>query len=157
MPWHVVLLLATGQTIAYLRCIKGMLKRHEEVVRSSCSTVDTITLGWLRWRIVAYGVIWGAGIAGMAVPFVNAPAPQQGVMWLLVMAVLAGLSRKSMLGAITGRPARERAVASAAAALIAVQRGASIVRVHDVAATVDAIKIWQAIREADQQEPGGSG
>lgn len=71
--------------------------------------------------------------------------------------LLAGLSRKSMLGAITGRPARERAVASAAAALIAVQRGASIVRVHDVAATVDAIKIWQAIREADQQEPGGSG
>ena len=71
--------------------------------------------------------------------------------------LLAGLSRKSMLGAITGRPAHERAVASAAAALIAVQRGASIVRVHDVAATVDAIKIWQAIQEADQQEQGGRG
>ncbi len=59
--------------------------------------------------------------------------------------VLAGLSRKSMLGAVTGREVSERTVASAVAALIAVQRGASIVRVHDVAATCDALKIWQAV------------
>jgi dihydropteroate synthase len=70
--------------------------------------------------------------------------------------VLAGLSRKSMLGAITGRPADERAVASAAAALLAVQRGARIVRVHDVGATVDALKVWQALQDNDQQEQGGS-
>lgn len=61
--------------------------------------------------------------------------------------VLAGLSRKSMLGAITGREVRDRVAASVAAALIAVQRGASIVRVHDVHETVDALKIWNAIRE----------
>lgn len=59
--------------------------------------------------------------------------------------VLAGLSRKSMLGAVTGRAVEERTVASAVAALIAVQRGAGIVRVHDVGATCDALKIWQAV------------
>jgi len=59
--------------------------------------------------------------------------------------VLAGLSRKSMLGAITGRPVDQRMPASVAAALIAVQRGAAIVRVHDVAATRDALALWQAV------------
>lgn len=59
--------------------------------------------------------------------------------------ILAGLSRKSMLGALTGQDAQHRMPASIAAALIAVQRGASIVRVHDVRATVDALKIWNAI------------
>jgi dihydropteroate synthase len=58
--------------------------------------------------------------------------------------LLAGWSRKSSLGAVTGRAAGERMVASVAAALAAVQRGASIVRVHDVGATVDALKVWRA-------------
>ncbi len=56
--------------------------------------------------------------------------------------VLAGLSRKSMLGALTGRPVGERQAASLAAALAAVANGAQLVRVHDVAPTVDAIKVW---------------
>ena len=61
--------------------------------------------------------------------------------------MLAGLSRKRMLGEITGRdvPA-DRLAASVAAHVIAVQRGARIVRVHDVAATVDALKLWQAVQ-----------
>ncbi|MBU0623030.1 MAG: dihydropteroate synthase [Gammaproteobacteria bacterium] len=59
--------------------------------------------------------------------------------------VLAGLSRKSMLGAITGREVGERVAASVAAALLAVQRGAAIVRVHDVRETVDALKILDAV------------
>lgn len=59
--------------------------------------------------------------------------------------LLAGLSRKGTLGAITGRPVDERLPASLAAALIAVQHGASLVRVHDVAATVDVLKVWQAV------------
>jgi dihydropteroate synthase len=61
--------------------------------------------------------------------------------------VLAGLSRKSMLGALTGRDVEHRQAASVAAALIAVQRGAAIVRVHDVRETVDALKVWQAVNE----------
>jgi len=58
--------------------------------------------------------------------------------------LLAGWSRKSSLGTLTGRPAGERLAASVAAALAAVQRGARIVRVHDVAATVDALRVWGA-------------
>lgn len=61
--------------------------------------------------------------------------------------VLAGLSRKSMLGAITGRDVGHRLYASIAAALIAVQHGAAIVRVHDVRETVDALNIWNAVNE----------
>lgn len=59
--------------------------------------------------------------------------------------VLAGLSRKSMLGALTGQDVGQRLPASVAAALIVVQRGANIVRVHDVRATVDALKVWNAV------------
>jgi dihydropteroate synthase len=61
--------------------------------------------------------------------------------------ILAGLSRKSMLGAITGRDVSDRVVASVTAALLAVQRGASIVRVHDVRDTVDALKILNAVNK----------
>ena len=66
--------------------------------------------------------------------------------------ILAGMSRKSMLGAVIGgKPPMERVAASVAAAVCAVERGAAIVRVHDVAATVDALKIWVAVREAARQ------
>ena len=59
--------------------------------------------------------------------------------------VLAGLSRKSTIGALTGRDVGERMAGSIAAALAAVARGAAIVRVHDVRETMDALKIWRAI------------
>ena len=74
--------------------------------------------------------------------------------------VYAGLSRKGMIGTLTGRtvPA-DRAAGSAAAALIAVQRGARLVRVHDVAATVDALAVWRAVDALDaapkRQDPSG--
>jgi dihydropteroate synthase len=58
--------------------------------------------------------------------------------------LLVGWSRKSTLGVVTGRAVGERVAASVAAALAAVQRGARIVRVHDVAATVDALRVWDA-------------
>lgn len=58
--------------------------------------------------------------------------------------LLLGWSRKSTLGHLTGRPVGERLAASLAAALASVQQGAAIVRVHDVAATVDAIRVWRA-------------
>ncbi len=62
----------------------------------------------------------------------------------LGLPLLAGLSRKSMIGAVTGRPVDQRLAGSLAAALAAVAHGAKIVRVHDVAETVDALKVWQA-------------
>ena len=60
-------------------------------------------------------------------------------------AVLAGISRKSMLGKLTGKDTHERLAPSVAAAIMAADRGARIVRAHDVAETVDALKLWEAI------------
>jgi dihydropteroate synthase len=62
----------------------------------------------------------------------------------LDMPLLAGLSRKSMVGAVTGKPVEQRMAGSVGGALAAVAHGAVIVRVHDVAETVDALKVWQA-------------
>ena len=63
--------------------------------------------------------------------------------------LLAGLSRKSTIGRITGRDdPKERVYGSVAAALIAAQNGATILRVHDVAATRDALAVWQATQSA---------
>lgn len=62
----------------------------------------------------------------------------------LGLPVLAGLSRKSMIGAVTGKPVEQRLAGSLAGALAAVAHGARIVRVHDVVETVDALKVWHA-------------
>ena len=68
----------------------------------------------------------------------------------LAAGVFVGVSRKAMIGTLTGRSSgADRAAGSAAAALIAAQRGAMIVRVHDVAATRDALNVWQAVHEGD--------
>jgi dihydropteroate synthase len=69
---------------------------------------------------------------------------RQGELLALGRPLLVGWSRKSSLGAVTGRPVEDRLAASVAAALAAVDRGASVVRVHDVAATVDALRVWGA-------------
>jgi dihydropteroate synthase len=66
--------------------------------------------------------------------------------------LLVGWSRKSTLGAVSGRAVSERLAASIAAALLAVQRGASIVRAHDVAATVDALALWRAVGNDNEAE-----
>jgi dihydropteroate synthase len=60
--------------------------------------------------------------------------------------LLVGLSRKSMLGKITGNEVSDRVYASIAAALLAVAKGASILRVHDVKATRDAIAVYNAVQ-----------
>jgi len=64
-------------------------------------------------------------------------------------ALMVGLSRKSLIGTITGRPVNERLPGSVAAALLAAQRGADIVRVHDVGATVDVLKMLRAVQLGD--------
>ena len=69
---------------------------------------------------------------------------RQGELAALGRPLLVGWSRKSTLGVLTGRAVADRLAASVAAALAAVANGASIVRVHDVAATVDALKVWSA-------------
>lgn len=64
----------------------------------------------------------------------------------LGLPVLAGISRKSMIGKVTGKDTNDRVAPSIAAAIMAADRGASIVRVHDVVETVDALKLWEAIQ-----------
>jgi dihydropteroate synthase len=76
-----------------------------------------------------------------------------GQLQVLGQPVLVGLSRKSTLGELTGRPVTQRLPASLAAALIAAQNGARIVRVHDVGATRDALAVWEAV-EADCRAAG---
>jgi dihydropteroate synthase len=61
--------------------------------------------------------------------------------------MLAGLSRKSMLAGLTGRPVEARLAGSLALALAACEGGARIIRVHDVPETVDALKVWSAFRD----------
>jgi dihydropteroate synthase len=70
----------------------------------------------------------------------------------LDLPVLVGMSRKSMIGAITGKPVEQRLAGSIAAALAAAEQGAYIVRVHDIAETVDALKVWQAVRRGDTRD-----
>lgn len=64
--------------------------------------------------------------------------------------LLVGLSRKSMLGEITGRPVGERMLASVTAAVLAAQRGAAIIRVHDVAETREALKVFSVLRDEEE-------
>ena len=65
--------------------------------------------------------------------------------------MLVGISRKAMLGAITGRPVEQRLAASIAAAILAALKGAKILRVHDVAETSDALAVMAAIEEGERQ------
>lgn len=66
--------------------------------------------------------------------------------------VLAGLSRKSMIGRLLGRPVEDRLIGSVTLALLAAQRGARILRVHDVAETVDALRLLQALNTVGEQQ-----
>ncbi len=104
----------------------------------------------------AAGIAAGRIVLDPGIGFGKTPAHnlqllrRQGELRVLGRPLLVGWSRKSTLGQITGRPAPERQAASVAAALLAVQAGARIVRVHDVAATVDALKVWCAVNNEEQ-------
>ena len=97
-----------------------------------------------RAGVAAARVVLDPGI-GFGKTLAHNWALMQGQAALLALGrpLLVGWSRKSTLGLLTGRGASERLAASIAAALAAVQRGAHIVRVHDVAATVDALAVWR--------------
>ncbi len=68
----------------------------------------------------------------------------------LELPLLIGISRKRMLGAITGKSEKERLVAGIAAGIMALMQGVSIIRTHDVTETVDAVKLYQAVRNQAQ-------
>lgn len=103
-------------------------------------------LGMLTAKgVAADRIVLDPGIGFGKMPEHNlALLARQGEFLKLGQPLLVGWSRKSTLGVITGRPVDERMVASVAAALAGVSRGARIVRVHDVSATSDALKVWAA-------------
>ena len=117
---------------------------------------------YLRGRVAAAeqsGIARERIVIDPGIGFAKTPAhnlellSRQRELLSLGVPLLVGWSRKSTLGVVTGRPVDERLGASVAAALAAVQRGALVLRVHDVAATVDALKVWRA---AEHGHAGGS-
>lgn len=112
---------------------------------------------WLRQRLAdvqAAGVGHGRVMLDPGIGFAKGPQDnlrllreQRALAAAVPRPLLVGWSRKGTLGLITGRPVGERLAASVAAALAAVHHGAAVVRVHDVAATVDALKVWQTAAE----------
>jgi dihydropteroate synthase len=105
-----------------------------------------VRMAALQWRgIAAERITLDPGIGfGKSVAHNLDLLGRQRELLALGRPLLVGWSRKSTLGAITGRDVGQRVTASVVAALAAVQSGAAIVRVHDVAATVDALKVWRA-------------
>lgn len=111
----------------------------------------------LRARGIAAGrMAWDPGIGfGKTVEQNFALLARQRELLADGVPLLAGWSRKSSLGTVTGEPVNERLAASIAAAVLAVERGARVVRVHDVRETVAALKVWNATQSAPPG-PGGS-
>ena len=105
-------------------------------------TVELLALGVKKSRIV-----WDAGTGfGKSVRQNFQLLQEQPRLAAAGYPLLAGWSRKGSLGKVTGRPVHERMPASVAAALLAVERGAAMVRVHDVRETVDALAVLQALQ-----------
>lgn len=101
-------------------------------------------------------VVLDAGIGfGKSVEQNFALLARQQELLQLDLPLLAGWSRKGSLGTVTGRAVQERMVPSVAAALLSVERGARVVRVHDVADTVAALDIWRAMHRQDNKPKPG--
>lgn len=136
-------------------CLMHMQGEPGAMQQAPVYAVDVVAevVTWLRQRV---GQVQDAGVSldriaidpgigfGKTAEHNWALLQRQEELRALGLPMLLGWSRKSALGALTGRPVEQRLVASVVAALASVQRGAQVVRVHDVAATVDAIKVWRA-------------
>ena len=112
------------------------------------SALHLRALGVEKSRIVLdYGIGFGKSVAQNF-----ALLARQSELLALGYPLLAGWSRKSSLGAVTGLDVSERLQPSVAAALLAVERGARVVRVHDVRETAQALAVWQAMQQQDRSE-----
>ncbi len=138
-----------GVCLMHMRGEPGTMQQHADYTGDVVQEV----LQWLAHRVQA---VQAAGVQAQrivldpGIGFAKTAAHnlqllhRQHELQALGFPLLIGWSRKSTLGLITGRPAPQRQAASVAAALLAAQAGASVLRVHDVAATVDALKVWRA-------------
>ncbi len=118
--------------------VVAFLQKHAQGLRDAGVAAERIVLD--------YGIGFGKTVEQNF-----ALLARQAEVLALGYPLLAGWSRKSSLGRVTGQDvARERVAASVAAAVLAVERGARIVRVHDVRETADALKVWQAMSAQDR-------
>lgn len=122
---------------------------YDNVVQDVYQFLETRTQACLEAGIAKENIIWDMGFGFGKTVQHNYKLLQQLVQFCKSgYPILAGLSRKSMIGAVLDKPVTERVVGSVAGALIAAQNGATILRVHDVAATADALKVWRATQQA---------
>jgi dihydropteroate synthase len=150
---------AVDAVAAHARCGVCLMHMHGEPQTMQIAPMDGeavpqvrdflhgVTEGLLARGVARERIAWDPGVGFGKTPAQNFEllARQSALMadgWPL----LVGWSRKSSLGSVTGLPVSQRLVPSVAAALLAVERGARIVRVHDVAETVAALKVWAAAR-----------
>jgi dihydropteroate synthase len=120
--------------------------RYGDVVSEVLEYLYRRTEMAMRAGIARERMLWDPGFGFGKTPAHNIALFQSLERFTRESPTLVGISRKSLFGTLTGRPAPERLVASVTAATLAVQKGAAIVRVHDVAATVDALKVVHALR-----------
>ena len=122
---------------------------YDDVVQDVYQFLEARTKACLDAGIAKENIIWDMGFCfGKTVQHNYKLLQQLSHFCESGYPVLVGLSRKSMIGAVLDKPVTERVVGSVAGALIAAQNGATILRVHDVAATADALKVWQATQQA---------
>ena len=122
---------------------------YDDVVADILKFMQQRTEQCLASGIKKENLIWDPGFGfGKSVQHNYCLLQQFAVFCEQGFPVLAGISRKSMIGAVLDKPVEQRTVGSVAAALIAAMKGASILRVHDVAETADALKIWLATQNA---------
>jgi dihydropteroate synthase len=139
---------ACGVCLMHLRGTPQSMQdrpHYADVIGEVCAFLHARESAVRSRGVAAERIVLDPGIGfGKSVAHNTELLRRQRALLALGRPLLVGWSRKSTLGAITGREVAHRQAASLAAALAAVQSGASIVRVHDVAATVDALKVWRA-------------
>ncbi|EIJ68348.1 dihydropteroate synthase [Pasteurella bettyae] len=123
--------------------------QYDDVVTDVLNFLQNRTAVCLQAGMKSENIIWDMGFGfGKSVQHNYKLLQQLARFAVHGYPVLAGLSRKSMLGAVLNKTVTERTVGSATAALISAMNGATILRVHDVDETADALKIWQATLQA---------
>lgn len=123
---------------------------YRDAVAEVCQFLQTRANALHRLGVARDQVVLDPGIGfGKALEHNLALMNRLELLEALGYPVLMGISRKSVLGQITGRPVEQRLAASLASALWSVAKGAKLVRVHDVAETVDALKVWRAMQSRD--------
>ncbi len=139
-----------GVCLMHLRGEPATMQQHaayDDVVREVLAELSTFVTRAQHAGIGATRIAVDPGIGFAKRPQHNLELlARQRELLALGRPLLVGWSRKSTLGVVTGRAVGERAAASVAAALMAIERGAHLVRVHDVAPTVDALKMWLAVQ-----------